>query len=780
MDEGLPRGVLLEDLRAQIARGRVVAVVGAGISMAATNGHSVASWTGLLEHGARQCEQVVPGLPVGWGDRVRGEIRSGDMDDLLSAAEKITQKLGGRSGGEYRRWLDETTGQLRAESPVILKALGDLGVPLATTNYDGLLEEALGLEPVTWRDRARMLAVIRGDEPGILHLHGFWRDPESVVLGIRSYETVLGDAGAQALQQAMAVTRSLLFVGFGAGLADPNFAALRRWLGVTFASAEHRHFRLVRSNEVEVAAHQHAPVERILPLAYGARHEDMAPFLHLLRPETSPMLVPVGQALETSGLARQGAATTGTGTDSAFEALAQLPPDLQDFTGRDEETNELRNLAVPADNRGRAIAVSAIYGKPGVRKSALAIHVAHLLTSEFPEAQLYVNLRAPETGRLDAKEVLGRFLHALGVAKEAIPETVAECESLYRSRLKGRHALVVLDNAANAAQVRPLIPASHTCHVLVTSREPLSALEGATTYPLEVMDSDEAVRLLEAIAGPERVETELEAAADVVRRCGYLPLAVRIAAAKLRTRPTWKMADLAQRLADERLRLGELCVGDLAVRATFRLSYESLRASKAWIFRLLGLLPGPDFGAGVVAAMTEHEWREVREELEELVDAQLLEPAGDNDRYRFHDLLRIFAQERLQEEESAAEQHHVLERMLRWYLGTAQAALTAGRMTGESADVGGKNQKRSSGCGMRRSISWRLPSRPVKADAMAWLSNWTPSSRRWRSASGPKCQASYRLPDGPCARNSAPRSCASAAVPERSSARASSSVIGGS
>ena len=214
---------------------------------------------------------------------MRKEIESGDLDDLLSAAEKVSAKLGAPAGGEYRRWLRETVGGLRVKERSVIEALRDLGVPLATTNYDGLLEEVTGRPPVSWREGAKVERVFREDGPGILHLHGFWDEPESVVLGIRSYEQVLGDAQAQNLQRVLRTARTLLFVGCGAGLRDPNFGAFLRWTRAVFPGSEYRHFRLCRESEIASVQQEHPPAERIFALGYGAGHGDLAPFLRSLK-----------------------------------------------------------------------------------------------------------------------------------------------------------------------------------------------------------------------------------------------------------------------------------------------------------------------------------------------------------------------------------------------------------------------------------------------------------------------------------------------------------------
>src|SRR6266498_1705243 len=262
------------------------------------------------------------------------------------------------------------------------------------------------------------------------------------------------------------------------------------------------------------------------------------------------------------------------------------------------------------------------------------------------------------TGRQAELARLGALLAATQVAARAAAPVIAV--------IAGKPALAVLDNAASEAQVRPLLPGSPTCAVLITSRRVLDGLDAATSFTLEVLDEREAVALLGGLAGPDRVAAEPAAAAAVVRHCGLLPLAVRIAGARLRSRPGWTVAALADQLADEHQRLRRLRLGDLDVRTSFALSYAGLVPAAARAFRLLGLLTGPDFGVGVAAALTGATVEAVEATLEELADAQLLEtPAAG--RYRFHDLLRLFARERANAEEAAAEQRAALERAVDWY-----------------------------------------------------------------------------------------------------------------
>jgi hypothetical protein len=279
---GATRGGLLEqDLRSRLARGRVVVIVGAGVAVSATRGNAVASWVGLLENGISRCEQRFLTLPDDWGERLRVDLKSGDVDRLVAVADEVAQAFGAPSAGEYRRWLRETVGALEPLYPDVISALRDLQVPIATTNYDSLVEKVTGLKPVTWREDAKVDRLLQGDEPAVLHLHGHWDDPQSVVLGIHAYEDVLGDTHAQFVQRAVAAYNSLLFVGCGEGLTDPNFAALRRWLAEVFSAGEYRHFRLSLESEARALATEHAD-EQIVVVAYGERHRDLAAFVRSL------------------------------------------------------------------------------------------------------------------------------------------------------------------------------------------------------------------------------------------------------------------------------------------------------------------------------------------------------------------------------------------------------------------------------------------------------------------------------------------------------------------
>lgn len=335
-----------------------------------------------------------------------------------------------------------------------------------------------------------------------------------------------------------------------------------------------------------------------------------------------------------------------------WSAPAQLPRDVTDFTGRPEQLAELL-ARLDGPQRG-AVVVSAIGGRGGVGKSALAVHAAHRSTGRYPDGQLYANLRGAQPEPADPAVVLAGFLRALGVDGSAIPEELDERVTMFRSRLVGRRVLILLDDAANEAQVRPLLPGSAAGAVLVTSRAGLGALEGAATLDLDVFQPEEAVGLLSHIAGAERVALELDQAHRIVRQCGHLPLAVRIAAARLAARPTWTLEHLAGRLSDERRRLDELAIGDLAVSSSLSLSYSGLAEEAQRLFRRLGLLEAPDFAAWVAAPLLDDTLERGSRLIEVLVEARLLDEIGldatGQMRYRFHDLVRLYARGRAEEE----------------------------------------------------------------------------------------------------------------------------------
>nr|WP_317619755.1 BTAD domain-containing putative transcriptional regulator [Streptomyces akebiae] len=356
---------------------------------------------------------------------------------------------------------------------------------------------------------------------------------------------------------------------------------------------------------------------------------------------------------------------------------AQLPATVPDFTGRASLVDDLSGVLAEASGaQGQVMAVSALAGIGGVGKTTLAVHVAHRSRSAFPDGQLYVDLQGAGSRPADPETVLGSFLRALGTADSAIPDSLAERSALYRSVLDGRRVLVLLDNARDAAQVRPLLPGTAGCAALVTARVRMVDLAGAHLVDLDVMSPDEALRLFTKIVGEERVAAERTAALDVVAACGFLPLAIRIAASRLAARRTWTVSVLAAKLADERRRLDELQAGDLAVKATFELGYGQLEPAQARAFRLLGLADGPDISLAAAAAVLDLPLEETEDLLEILVDTSLLESAAPG-RYRFHDLVRLYARacaerdEQPSGEEESGERESAMSRLLDFYLATA-------------------------------------------------------------------------------------------------------------
>ncbi|MEV0388612.1 BTAD domain-containing putative transcriptional regulator [Nonomuraea sp. NPDC050643] len=351
---------------------------------------------------------------------------------------------------------------------------------------------------------------------------------------------------------------------------------------------------------------------------------------------------------------------------------AQLPAAVSDFTGRKEIAVRLRTL-LSAQSSSEGVPVAAISGIGGVGKTTLAVHVAHLVDDVFPDGQLYADLRGYTDEATAPESVLGGFLRALGIPADVIPDQPAERSALYRSILAERRILVLLDNARDARQVSPLLPGTPGCAAIVTSRVKLADLPSAKLIDLDVMEPDEALSLFSSVAGAERVSAEHGAAMDVVAVCGFLPLAVRIVAARLAARPSWTVASLVPRLADEQRRLDEMRVGNLAVEATFALGYGQLEAAQARAFRLLSLPNGPDISTDAAAAVLGTSGFETEEVLESLVDASLLEAPAPG-RYRFHDLLKLFARRALDKAERPQARTLALRRLLGFYLASTQSA----------------------------------------------------------------------------------------------------------
>ncbi|MER7753260.1 tetratricopeptide repeat protein [Kitasatospora sp. NPDC097643] len=329
-------------------------------------------------------------------------------------------------------------------------------------------------------------------------------------------------------------------------------------------------------------------------------------------------------------------------------ALA-LPRDIADFTAREDALFQLEALA--GETRPAHPRVVLISGQPGLGKTAFALHAAHTLARLFPDGQLSLDLGGMAPTPLSARDALGQVLRALGVADGAVPAGTEERAGLYRALVRERRLVLVLDNAVDESQVRPLLPGSGPAMTLVTSRNALPGLESVHRLRLDALAPAEAADLLARIAGRERIEAAPDATAELARLCGYLPLALRIAGQRLVARPQQPVGHLTRQLAAEENRLDLLETGDLAVRPAFALSYRRLPAESQLVLRRCALTAGHDFTAEVAAAYAGLSAARTELVLEQLIDAGLVQLATP-ERYRLHDLVRLYAGERLAADET--------------------------------------------------------------------------------------------------------------------------------
>ncbi|WP_233157981.1 AfsR/SARP family transcriptional regulator [Actinokineospora bangkokensis] len=392
----------------------------------------------------------------------------------------------------------------------------------------------------------------------------------------------------------------------------------------------------------------------------------------------------------------------------------QLPADIADFTGHAELVATLRRVLLDRE-APRAANVVVLAGKPGVGKSALAAHVAHRVCEhDFPDGQLYCELGGTGPSPVSPSDVLGRFLRALGVLVEGIPDSLGERAALFRHLISDRRLLVVLDDAASESQVAHLLPGNSRCAVLVTSRVRLTGLAGGRVFEVDVLEPAQAVQLLVRVIGQERVAAERAAAEALVRLVDRLPLALRIVSARLAARPTLTLSWMLERLSDEKRRLDELSHGELVVRASVALTYDSLDPQARRLLRLLSALRCATFPAWVAGVLLDVGVDRGSALLEHLVDMQMIEiapaGAGSAPRYRFHGLLWLFARERSEVEDDGA--HHAVARVVARWLELARTAHTT---------LYGRDGSTVLHSGVERP---ELPAdlvRQVKEDPLAWL-----------------------------------------------------------
>ncbi len=358
-------------------------------------------------------------------------------------------------------------------------------------------------------------------------------------------------------------------------------------------------------------------------------------------------------------------------------APRQLPADVAHFTGRGQHVAELHACV----ERSPGTAFAAIDGPAGIGKTTLAVHFGHQVADRFPDGQLHLDLRGYGTAPpMSVVEALGHLLRGLGRPPERIPTDAQELAATYRSHLADKRILILLDDARTAEQVRPLLPGSPGCLVVITGRTILATLDNVTHIHLDVLSEQEALTLLTRLVGRDRVDADPEAASAVVQMCARLPLAIRLAGARLAARPRWTVATLADRLSDEEHRLEELSVGDRAVRTGFEVSYRALLASAdpvdrdaARVFRLLGALDWADVSVPVASALLDVSPHRAQDGMERLVDDQLLESSTPG-RYHTHDLLRLYARELARREDSGQDRDDALTRVLRCYVDAAEQA----------------------------------------------------------------------------------------------------------
>ncbi|ONF68061.1 AfsR/SARP family transcriptional regulator [Amycolatopsis keratiniphila] len=361
-------------------------------------------------------------------------------------------------------------------------------------------------------------------------------------------------------------------------------------------------------------------------------------------------------------------------TSGRWTPRNDLPRDISYFTGRQRALDRLLS-ASPAPSGSNTMVISAIDGMAGVGKTTLAVHAAHRLATRFPDAQLFVDLHAHTPGRtpMAPSAALEKLLQTLGLGSDVIPPDLEDRSALWRAELARRRVLVVLDNAADTTQVRPLLPGSPRSLALVTSRQRLTQLD-ANLISLDLMPLADAQDLFAKVVGDDRPFREPEATEEVLRLCDRLPLAIQIAGARLRHRSSWTVSYLASRLRDDHQRLKELETDDLSVAAAFSLSYEQLAEDEKRAFRFLGLVPGTDFDPHAVGALLGYAPKNAEKKLENLVDAHLLQQPMPG-RYRFHDLIRTHAASLVTASDEEPRRRAALTQLFDHYLSTASEAM---------------------------------------------------------------------------------------------------------
>jgi DNA-binding SARP family transcriptional activator len=615
--------------------------------------------------------------------------------------------------------------------------------------YVHRLRKAIGGEPIE-HDAGRYTMRVGPGELDVLHFHQLSADGRSAWR--RGELRLAGSLYGQALRlwrgAAYADFDDFEFVMDEARrLEERRLLAYEDLVAVNFTLG--RHAELVTGLTEMVDRHPYRDQLRVYLMLILCRLGRQADALEVYR-RTRAMLqdelgVPPGEPLQrvNEAVLRDGAATTVPeeilgplvaapitfdGAASADEPMTppvppavvprQTPPDLTCFTGRNKHVESLRR-SLSGTDRSTAPRAVVVTGPAGVGKTALAVHVAHRLRSKFPDGQLYADLRGC-AGPPSPAELLARFLIALGVDDRALPRETEDRTALFRSMLAGRRVLLILDDAVDEAQVRPLLPGVPGCAVLVTGRRALGGL-GLGHVRLDALDQESALTLLARLAGRRRVAAEPEAALEIVQSCDRLPLALRIAGTLLALRPHQSLSRLADLLRPDRRRLDELMLGDLSVRDSLAMSYHGLRPKLRRTFRLLGVLDTPDIAAWICAAALDIGMREAEDLIDELVEAQLLETngtcTGGGSRFRFSELVRLYARERAEMEESSEERLRVVMRALNASLAAMGTAGPGGGRNGRPCRPVARPGIRT-GCAM---CEHDADPPPGRADLQRWI-----------------------------------------------------------
>ncbi|MCX4594222.1 NB-ARC domain-containing protein [Streptomyces sp. NBC_01549] len=470
---------------------------------------------------------------------------------------------------------------------------------------------------------------------------------------------------------AAAVSLTVLYAKkIAAGLAD------RAAKGTEQAAAEHlgrlRAWMVTRlhGHGAESAVEQLG----VSPVARGLVRQQLAEALHAdprAAGELEALVVPARAAVLNGGFLSPAA---------QLPVPRQLPPVPGDFTGRDRERHLLEaELSSPSGSR-----VCLIHGPGGIGKTVTALQVAHRLAAVFPDGQLFADLRGADPVPAAPDEVLSTFLRSLGVSPEAIPDTPEGRTGLFRSELAARRVLLLLDNAADEEQVRPLLPGTGQCATLITSRTPLAVLAVTQRTLLAALTEQEAWDLLGRICGTERIAAEADAGREVIRLCGGLPLALRVAGARLAAFPTRPVSRLTRDLTDERGRLDVMSFGDATVRSVFQTSYQACSAQQQQAFRLLSALETPSLPAWALAPLLGVDSATAAACLDRLLLIHLVEahqPEAGSERIVLHDLARLFSRE-LSTQRPQAEADAAVQRLLGAYLAAADTADAALRPAG--------------------------------------------------------------------------------------------------